>query len=136
MKKPGPFSSMSLTCEFLIHSDPRIPDFSDDACLFSLRGLLLIVSILLVGTGFTFVKHVLSDRERKLFIIAIPLQVSSSCGRSWGIYRWWLFQVLAVVAQVFLEEKEESDVVYVTWKQIFFVVDLLCCGAIIFPIVW
>lgn len=42
---------------------------------FSLRGLLLIIAILLVGTGFTFIKHVLSERERKLFIIAIPLQV-------------------------------------------------------------
>ncbi|CAF3930348.1 unnamed protein product, partial [Rotaria sp. Silwood1] len=83
-----------------------------------LRGLLLIVAILLVGTGFTFIKHVLSDRERKLFIIAIPLQI------------------LAVVAQIFLEEKEESDPVYITWKQICFIVDLLCCGAIIFPIVW
>ncbi|CAF2362321.1 unnamed protein product [Rotaria sp. Silwood2] len=83
-----------------------------------LRGLLLIVAILLVGTGFTFIKHVLSERERKLFIIAIPLQI------------------LAVVAQIFLEEKEESDPVYVTWKQICFIVDLLCCGAIIFPIVW
>ncbi|CAF0919522.1 unnamed protein product [Rotaria sordida] len=83
-----------------------------------LRGLLLIVAILLVGTGFTFIKHVLSERERKLFIIAIPLQI------------------LAVVAQIFLEEKEESDTVYVTWKQICFIVDLLCCGAIIFPIVW
>ncbi|CAF1464725.1 unnamed protein product [Rotaria magnacalcarata] len=83
-----------------------------------LRGLLLIVAILLVGTGFTFIKHVLSERERKLFIIAIPLQI------------------LAIVAQIFLEEKEESDVVYVTWRQICFIVDLLCCGAIIFPIVW
>ncbi len=42
----------------------------------SLRGLLLIIAILLVGTGFTFIKHVLSDRERKLFIVAIPLQVN------------------------------------------------------------
>lgn len=83
-----------------------------------LRGFLLIIAILLVGTGFTFIKHVLSERERKLFIIAIPLQI------------------LAVVAQIFLEEKEESDAVYVTWKQICFIVDLLCCGAIIIPIVW
>jgi hypothetical protein len=45
-------------------------------CIFSLRGLLLIIAILLVGTGFTFIKHVLSERERKLFIIAIPLQVN------------------------------------------------------------
>lgn len=50
--------------------------------------------------------------------------------------RFVFLQILAVVAQIFLEEKEESDVVYVTWKQICFIVDLLCCGAIIFPIVW
>jgi hypothetical protein len=48
----------------------------------------------------------------------------------------FLLKILAVVAQIFLEEKEESDVVYVTWRQICFIVDLLCCGAIIFPIVW
>jgi len=83
-----------------------------------LRGFLLILAILLVGTGWTFVKHVLSVRERKLFIIVIPLQI------------------LAVVAQVFLEEKEESDPVYVRWKEVFFLVDLLCCGAILFPVVW
>lgn len=47
-----------------------------------------------------------------------------------------LLKVLAVVAQIFLEEKEESDVVYVTWRQIWVLIDLLCCGAIIFPIVW
>ena len=49
---------------------------------------------------------------------------------------YYLPKILAVVAQIFLEEKEESDVVYVTWRQICFIVDLLCCGAIIFPIVW
>ncbi len=48
----------------------------------------------------------------------------------------FILKILAVVAQIFLEEKEESDVVYVTWRQICFIVDLLCCGAIIFPIVW
>jgi len=47
-----------------------------------------------------------------------------------------VLKILAVVAQIFLEEKEESDVVYATWRQIWFIVDLLCCGAIIFPILW
>ena len=40
-----------------------------------LRGFLLIMSILLVGTGWTFIKYVLSERERRLFVIVIPLQV-------------------------------------------------------------
>ena len=104
--------------------------------LIRLRGLLLIVAILLVGTGFTFIKHVLSERERKLFIIAIPLQVNCFDRIICIQTDFCIIKILAVVAQVFLEEKEESDVVYVTWKEIFFIVDLLCCGAIIFPIVW
>lgn len=40
-----------------------------------LRGLLLIISILLVGTGWTFIKYILSENERRLFVIVIPLQV-------------------------------------------------------------
>jgi hypothetical protein len=35
-----------------------------------------------------------------------------------------------------LEEKEEGDSSFVTWRQLFFLLDLLCCGAILFPIVW
>jgi hypothetical protein len=33
------------------------------------------VTILLIGTGWTFIKHVFSDKEKKLFLIVIPLQV-------------------------------------------------------------
>jgi hypothetical protein len=44
-------------------------------CSFRLRGLLLIISILLVGTGWTFIKSILSENERRLFAIVIPLQV-------------------------------------------------------------
>jgi hypothetical protein len=40
-----------------------------------MRGLLLIISIVLVGTGWTFIKHILSENERRLFVIVIPLQV-------------------------------------------------------------
>lgn len=83
-----------------------------------LRGLLLIVSIVLVGTGWTFVKHILTENERRLFVIVIPLQV------------------IAITAYIFLEEKEEGDAVYVSWRQLFQFVDFLCCGAILFPIVW
>ena len=40
-----------------------------------LRGLLLIISILLVGTGFSVIKHILTENERRLFLIVIPIQV-------------------------------------------------------------
>lgn len=42
---------------------------------FSMRGALLFVTIILIGAGWAFIKHVLSEREKKLFLIIIPLQV-------------------------------------------------------------
>lgn len=45
-------------------------------------------------------------------------------------------QVLANVAEIIIEESEEGDIEYKTWRDVFILVDLLCCGAIIFPVVW
>lgn len=45
-------------------------------------------------------------------------------------------QVLANVAEIILEESEEGDAEHRTWWDIFILVDLLCCGAILFPVVW
>ena len=36
----------------------------------------MFVTIILIGAGWAFIKHVLSDKEKKLFLIVIPLQVS------------------------------------------------------------
>jgi len=44
--------------------------------------------------------------------------------------------VLANVAQIITDESDQSDAEFRTWHNIFFFVDLLCCGAILFPIVW
>lgn len=35
----------------------------------------MFVTVLLIGAGWAFIKHVLTDHEKKLFIIFIPLQV-------------------------------------------------------------
>lgn len=45
-------------------------------------------------------------------------------------------QVLANVAEIIIEESEEGDIEHKTWRDIFILVDLLCCGAIMFPVVW
>ncbi|KAL8174740.1 UNVERIFIED_CONTAM: hypothetical protein K2H54_052526 [Gekko kuhli] len=83
-----------------------------------LKGALLFITIALIGTGWAFVKHILSDKDKKIFMIVIPLQV------------------LANVAYIIIESTEEGTTEYSLWKEILFLVDLLCCGAILFPVVW
>ncbi|XP_074059812.1 protein GPR108 isoform X3 [Macrotis lagotis] len=83
-----------------------------------LKGALLFITIALIGSGWAFVKYVLSDKEKKLFGVVIPLQV------------------LANVAYIIIESTEEGTSDYALWKEILFLVDLICCGAILFPVVW
>lgn len=83
-----------------------------------LKGSVLVITIVLIGTGWTFIKHLLSERDKKIFMIVIPLQV------------------LENVIKVIIEESEESDVEHRTWLDVFMLIDLLCCGAILFPVVW
>ncbi|RZC33666.1 GPR107 [Asbolus verrucosus] len=83
-----------------------------------LKGALLFVVLVLVGTGWTFIKHVLAPRDKRLFMAVIPLQV------------------LANVAEIILEESEEGAREHLAWSNVFILVDLLCCGCILFPVVW
>ncbi|XP_010625659.2 protein GPR107 isoform X2 [Fukomys damarensis] len=83
-----------------------------------LKGALLFITIALIGTGWAFIKHILSDKDKKIFMIVIPLQV------------------LANVAYIIIESTEEGTTEYSLWKDSLFLVDLLCCGAILFPVVW
>ena len=36
----------------------------------------MFVTVLLIGAGWAFIKHVFTDREKKLFLVVIPMQVS------------------------------------------------------------
>ncbi|XP_004677941.1 PREDICTED: protein GPR107 [Condylura cristata] len=83
-----------------------------------LKGALLFITIALIGTGWAFIKHILSDKDKKIFMIVIPLQV------------------LANVAYIIIESTEAGTTEYSLWKDSLFLVDLLCCGAILFPVVW
>ena len=45
------------------------------------------------------------------------------------------FQVLANVAYIIIEESEEGEIRRNWCKEVFILVDLVCCGAILFPVV-
>ncbi|XP_043938317.1 protein GPR108 [Protopterus annectens] len=83
-----------------------------------LKGALFFITLALIGTGLAFIKYILSDKEKKIFMIVIPLQV------------------LANVAYIFIESSVEGTSEYLFWGEILFLVDLVCCGAILFPVIW
>ncbi|KAK4419133.1 protein CANDIDATE G-PROTEIN COUPLED RECEPTOR 7 [Sesamum alatum] len=83
-----------------------------------LRVVLLFTVIVLIGTGWSFLKPFLQEREKKVLMIVIPLQV------------------LANIASIVIGETGPFIKDWVTWNQVFLLVDIICCCAIIFPIVW
>ncbi|XP_030473730.2 protein CANDIDATE G-PROTEIN COUPLED RECEPTOR 7 [Syzygium oleosum] len=83
-----------------------------------LKGITLFTLIVLIGTGWSFLKPYLQDKEKKVLMIVIPLQV------------------VANIAQVVLDETGPFGQESLTWKQVFLLVDVVCCCAVLFPIVW
>ncbi|CAM8989239.1 unnamed protein product [Rhodiola kirilowii] len=83
-----------------------------------LKGITLFTLIVLIGTGWSFLKPYLQDKEKKVLMIVIPLQV------------------IANIAQVAIDETGPSEQDWITWKQVFLLVDVVCCCAVLFPIVW
>ncbi|KAG6770416.1 hypothetical protein POTOM_026098 [Populus tomentosa] len=83
-----------------------------------IRVVLLFTVIVLIGTGWSFLKPFLQEKEKKVLMVVIPLQV------------------LANIASVVIGETGPFIKDWVTWNQVFLLVDVICCCAIIFPIVW
>uniref|UniRef100_A0A251U7C5 Putative lung seven transmembrane receptor-like protein n=1 Tax=Helianthus annuus TaxID=4232 RepID=A0A251U7C5_HELAN len=59
-----------------------------------------------------------ADREKKVLMVVIPLQV------------------VANVAQVVIDETGPFGQDSNTWRQVFLLVDIICCCAVLFPIIW
>ncbi|MCL4130154.1 UNVERIFIED_CONTAM: hypothetical protein GTU68_014515, partial [Idotea baltica] len=83
-----------------------------------LKGALLFTVLALIGSGWAFIKHVLCSKEKKIFMVVIPLQI------------------IANVATIIIEETEEWNPDRMTWIQLLFLIDFLCCVAILLPVVW
>ncbi|KAF6143741.1 hypothetical protein GIB67_041245 [Kingdonia uniflora] len=83
-----------------------------------LKGVTLFTLIVLIGTGWSFLKPYLQDKEKKVLMMVIPLQV------------------VANIAQVVIDESGPSAQDWITWKHVFLLVDVVCCCAVLFPIVW
>jgi hypothetical protein len=83
-----------------------------------IRGTFLFTVILLIGTGWSFVKPFLSSNEKKVVFCVM------------------FFQVINNVAMVCLIHFTEGEAAYERWSAVFHLVDILCCCAVLVPIVW
>jgi len=83
-----------------------------------LKGIMLFILIALIGTGWSFIKPFLSDKDKKIFLVVIPLQILDN------------------IAMIIIEETAPGSQKWFTWKDIFRLVDIICCGAILVPIIW
>ncbi|KAG7630614.1 Lung seven transmembrane receptor-like [Arabidopsis suecica] len=83
-----------------------------------IRVVLLFTVIVLIGTGWSFLKPFLQEKEKNVLMVVVPLQV------------------LANIASIVIGETGPFIKDWVTWNQIFLLVDIVCCCAILFPIVW
>eukprot|EP00887_Chlorella_sp_A99_P000658 scaffold5.g658.t1 len=84
----------------------------------ALRGLLFFVVVILIAAGWSYMKPFLADREKRILLVVVPLQV------------------MANVAIVVLDEYTPAAESWFTWRDIMHMVDIVCCCAILFPIVW
>lgn len=83
-----------------------------------LRGILFFVVVILIATGWSYMKPFLNDREKTILAVVVPLQV------------------FANVAIVVLDEYTPAKESWFTWRDLLHLVDIVCCCVILFPIVW
>ena len=82
------------------------------------RGIMLFVIILLIGSGWSFLKPFLNDKEKKIIFFVLILQVIDN------------------IFLVAIASDEKGSSARSNLENFLHLVDIICCCAILFPIVW
>lgn len=85
---------------------------------FFLKGTFLFTVILLIGSGWSIVKPFLNGSEKKVILGILILQVINN------------------IALVVLAQETEGESTFEGWTAILHLVDIICCCAVLVPIVW
>ena len=70
----------------------------------------------MIGSGWAFVKHVLSSNEKKVFMVVLPAQVSYLCKKVNN--NLFSIQVISNVAYIILEESDLGEIGHNFWKEV------------------
>jgi hypothetical protein len=84
----------------------------------SVKGALFFITLALIGSGWTFIKHILSPRDKKIIFVIVALQV------------------IAHIAEIILDESTEGEASIEYWAKFCALVDLFCCFSILVLISW
>eukprot|EP01059_Diplonema_ambulator_P036190 TRINITY_DN8937_c0_g1_i1.p1 TRINITY_DN8937_c0_g1~~TRINITY_DN8937_c0_g1_i1.p1 ORF type:complete len:494 (+),score=114.70 TRINITY_DN8937_c0_g1_i1:49-1530(+) len=84
----------------------------------TLKGITLFLVILLLGTGWSFLKPFLSTNDKHIALAILPLQIMIN------------------VAIAVIEETSEGNRSWAYWRDLLRVLDIVCCCVVLLPIVW
>lgn len=83
-----------------------------------LKGIMLFTVILLIGSGWSLMKSYLNDKEKRIIWMVLVLQVLDN------------------IAMIVLEESAPGSQGWLTWRDLLHLIDIICCCAILLPIIW
>ncbi|KAM3290016.1 protein CANDIDATE G-PROTEIN COUPLED RECEPTOR 7-like [Capsicum chacoense] len=83
-----------------------------------LKGVTLFTVIVLIRTGCSILKPFLHDREKKVLMFVIPLQVIEN------------------IASIVISEGGPVEKHWLVWNKMFLLIDVMCCCIVLVPILW
>jgi len=81
-----------------------------------LKGMMMFAVIVLIGTGWSYLKPFLTDRDKHMVLVILVVQ--------------FMFNIAALV----LEETSPGAAGWLTWRDILHLLDMVCCCVILLPI--
>ncbi|EEC51435.1 predicted protein, partial [Phaeodactylum tricornutum CCAP 1055/1] len=117
------FKTLAVLCESLRYHKIRRTGHAEVWSVFYsifgfIKGVFLFTVILLIGSGWSFVKPCLTNKEKKLVAFLLTLQVVNQ------------------IALIVLSQRTEGENAFEKWTAVLHLVDILCCCAVLVPIVW
>lgn len=82
------------------------------------KGLLFFAVIVLIGTGWSYLKPFLTERDKHVMLAILVVQA------------------MVNLAVVVVDETSPGAKEFLTWRDIFHLLDMVCCCLILLPIVW
>jgi len=83
-----------------------------------LKGMMMFMVIVLIGTGWSYLKPFLTERDKQIMLAVIVVQA------------------MVNISAVILDEMSPGSRDFLTWRDVLHLLDMICCCFILLPIVW